>query len=98
MVPDVHLLVVEQHAIDRLNGGLSSLGGLVVNETIALGTTMLVCGNFAGQNVAESSKGVVQSLSDTVKCDERECWEATCLVVNLLIQVLNEDVALARLA
>ena len=59
---DVDLLVVEQHAVDSLDGSLGGLSGLVVNETVALGTAMLVGGDLAREDVAEGGKRVVQSL------------------------------------
>ena len=62
MVADVDLLVVEQHAVDSLDGSLGGLSGLVVNETVALGPAMLVGGDLAREDVAEGSERVVQSL------------------------------------
>ena len=62
MVADVDLLVVQQHAVDGLDSVLSSLGGLVVHETIALGTPMLIGSDLAGEDVAEGGKGVVEGL------------------------------------
>ena len=62
MVADIDLLVVQKHAIDRLDSGLSGLGGLVVNETVALGTAVLIRSNLAGQYVAEGSESIVESL------------------------------------
>lgn len=47
MVPDIDLPVVQQHAVDSLNGSVSGLSGIVVNETVALGTTTFVGPNFA---------------------------------------------------
>lgn len=78
---DVDLLVVQQHAVDGLDGGVGGLSGLVVNETVALGASVLVGGDLAGENVSEGSKRVVESL-----------------VVDGVVQVLDEDVALAGLA
>ena len=74
---NVDLLVVQQHAVDVLDGVLGSLSGLVVDEPVAFGVAMLVGRNLAGKNVAESSERVVKSL-----------------VVDLLVEVLDEDVAL----
>ena len=62
MVADVDLLVVQQHAVDSLDGSLGGLSGLVVNETVALGTAMLIGGDLAREDVAEGSERVVQSL------------------------------------
>ena len=59
---DVDLLVVQQHAVDGLDSILSSLGSLVVHETIALGTPMLIGGDLARENVAKGGKGVVEGL------------------------------------
>ena len=81
VVADVDLLVVQKHAVDSLDGGIGSLGGLVVDETVALGTTLLIGGNLAGENVAEGGEGVVEGF-----------------VVDGLVEVFDEDVALAGLA
>ena len=78
---DVDLLVVQQHAVDSLDGSLGGLSGLVVNETVALGPAMLVGGDLAREDVAESGESVVEGL-----------------VVDSLVQVLDEDVALTGLA
>lgn len=78
---DVDLLVVQKHAVDSLNGSLSGLGGLVVDETVALRAALLIGSNLARKNVAEGGEGVVEGL-----------------VVDGLVQVLDENVALARLA
>lgn len=61
VVTDKDLLVVQQHAVDVLDGVLSGLVGLVVNETVSLGGTLLG-GDLAGQDVAEGREGVVKSL------------------------------------
>jgi hypothetical protein len=73
VVADINLLLVEKHAVDVLDGLGGSLISLVVNETIALGVTILVLGDLAAQNVTKSSKGVVESLvvnSDIKVLDE----------------------------
>lgn len=62
MVADVDLLFVQKHAIDVLDGLLSSLVGLIMNKSVTLGVTVLVLGHLAAQNVAEGSKGVMESL------------------------------------
>lgn len=62
VVADVDLLLVQKHAVDVLDGLGSSLIGLVVDETVALGVTVLVLGNLARKDVAEGSEGVVKSL------------------------------------
>ena len=59
---DVDLLVVEQHAVDGLNGSLRGLGGLIVDEPVPPGAAVLVSGDLAGQNVTEGGEGVVESL------------------------------------
>ena len=59
---DVDLLVIQQHAVDGLDGSLSSLSSLVMDETVALGAAMLVGGDLAGENVAEGGERIVQSL------------------------------------
>ena len=62
MVPDEDLLVVQQHAVDRLDGGVSGIGSFVVNETIATRTTILISCNLARENVAKGCEGVVKRL------------------------------------
>ena len=81
VVADVNLLVVQKHTVDSLDSGIGGLGGLVVNEAVALGAALLIGCDLARKDIAESSEGVVKSL-----------------VVNSLVQVLDEDVALAGLA
>lgn len=80
MVADVDLLVVQQHSVDGLDSIIRSLGGLVVNEAVALGAALLIGCDFAREDVAESGEGVMKGL-----------------VIDGLIQVLDEDVALTRL-
>lgn len=63
MVADVDLLVVQKHAVDSLDGSFSGLGGLVMDETVALGSTLVIGGDLAGQNVPEGGERIVQSLS-----------------------------------
>ncbi|KAF5134446.1 hypothetical protein E5D57_005080 [Metarhizium anisopliae] len=62
VVTDVDLLLVEKHAINVLDGLVSSLVRLVMDKTIALGVAVLVLGNLAAQNVAKGSKGIMESL------------------------------------
>jgi len=66
MVTDVHLLVVEKHAVYSLNRVFCRLGRLIMNEAVAPGTPMFIRGNFAGQYIAKSSKGVMESLIEDV--------------------------------
>ena len=67
MVADIDLLVVQEHTIDSLDGGLGSLSSLVVDETVALGTAVLIGGDLAGQDVTEGSEGVVESLDPRIR-------------------------------
>jgi len=62
VVTDEDLLVVKKHAINVLDSLVGGLGGLVVDETVALGVAELILGDLAAENVTEGSKGVVQSL------------------------------------
>ena len=59
---DINFLVIQQHAIHSLDRRISSLGSLIVDEAIALRATLVVSGDFARQDVAESGEGVVESL------------------------------------
>ena len=86
MVADIDLLVVQQHAVDRLDGGVSGIGSFVVNETVALGTAMLIGGDLAREDVAEGSERVVQSLvisllAENVLRDLRSEFKIFCQVV-----------------
>ena len=65
MRADVHLLVVEQHAIDGLDGVLGCLGSLVVDEAVAFGVAVLVGSDLAREDVTERRKRFVQGLSFT---------------------------------
>ena len=78
---NIDILVVQKHTIDSLDGSVSGLGGLVVDETVTLGTALLISSDLARKDVSESSKGIVQGL-----------------VVDGLVEVFDEDVALAGLA
>ena len=64
VVADIHLLVVEQHAVDGLDSSLSSFGSLIVDVAVASGTAVLIGRNFAGEDVAESSEGIVKGLRE----------------------------------
>lgn len=65
---DVDLLVVQQHAVDGLDSTVGGLGSLVVDKSIALGATMLVGGDFARKDIAESREGIVKSLQPSRLC------------------------------
>jgi len=58
----VDLLIIEQHTVDGLDGGLGRFGRLVVNITIATRTTLIIGSDFAGENVAKRRESVVKSL------------------------------------
>jgi hypothetical protein len=81
MVSDIDLSVVQQHAIDGLDGTVSSLGSVVMDKAVAFGTSAVVRGDFAGKNIPERRKGVMESL-----------------VVDLLVEILDKDIALTGLA
>lgn len=76
MVSDEDLPVVEQHAVDGLDGSIGSLGGLVVDETVTSGSSSVVDGDLAGEDVSEGGEGVVESLKkergSRVSEEERE--------------------------
>ena len=74
-------LVVEEHAVDALDGGPSGLGRVVVDEAVPERVALAVDGDLARQDVAERGERVVERL-----------------VVDVLVEVLDEDVAGARLA
>lgn len=62
VVSDVDLLVVEQHIVDGLDGGVGGFGRLVVDESVSPGSTVLVNGDLAGEDVAEGGESVVEGL------------------------------------
>jgi hypothetical protein len=61
---DINLLIIEEHAVHCLDGTVSSLSGLVMNEAIALGAPMFVRSNFARQHIAKGSESIVESLGN----------------------------------
>ena len=73
-----------------------------MDETVALGTAVLIGGDLAGQDVTECGKGVVEGLNHGSICVKSLLWGSETslsdLVVDLLVEVLNEDVALTSLA
>jgi len=62
VVSYVDFFVVEQHAVDGLDGGVGGFGRLVVDEPVTPGTTVLVGGDLAREDVAERGKSVVEGL------------------------------------
>jgi hypothetical protein len=48
VVADVDLFVIEQHAVDGLDGVVSSLASLVMDEAVSFGAAMLIGGDLAG--------------------------------------------------
>jgi len=62
VVTNEDFLVVEEHAIDRLDGVLSSLGGFVVDETVTPGAALLIDGDLAGEDITKSDESIVERL------------------------------------
>lgn len=56
------LLVVEQHAIDCLDGVLGSLSGFVVDEAVTLRVALLIDGDLAGENITKRDESIVERL------------------------------------
>jgi hypothetical protein len=77
---NIDFLVVEQHAIDSLDSAVGRLGGFVMNETIALGATLLIRSDLAGEDIAKGSKGVMESLRTS---------EPTCIYVSNSLTLLS---------
>ena len=100
MVSNVDFLVVQQHTVDGLDSGLGRLSGVIVNETITLGASALVCCDLARKDVTKGGKSVVKSLGYEVRPTKSQETDQPVyyLIVNLLVKVLDEDVALAGLA
>merc|ERR1719318_51587 len=59
---DKHLLFVQQHAVDLLNGVHSRLLGLKMDKSITLAATISILGDLAGEDVSEGGEGVVHRL------------------------------------
>jgi hypothetical protein len=97
MEADVDLFIVKQHAVDSLYGVIGSLRSLVVDEAVSLRTALFVCSDLARQDIAKGRKSVMESLLTRVRYAV-SASSSTYLVVNELIQVFNEDIALASLA
>jgi len=98
MKANINLLVIEQHSMDVLNGMLSCLGSLVVDKTVSSGTTLLICSNLARQDIAKGSKSIMESLYNVVSLLFWKICSASNLVVDLLVQILDKNISLARLA
>lgn len=62
VVTNEDLLVVEEHAIDRLDGVLGSLSGFIVDEAVTLGVALLIDGDLAGENITKRDKRIVERL------------------------------------
>ena len=62
VVTNEDLLVVEEHAINRLNGVLGSLSGFIVDEAITLGVALLIDGDLAGENITKRDERIVERL------------------------------------
>lgn len=74
-------LVVEEHAVDALDGRLGRLARVVVDKAVAERVALHVDGDLAREDVTERGERVVKGL-----------------VVDVLVKVLDENVAGARLA
>lgn len=59
---DKDLSVVEEHAVDGLDGSISGLGSLVVDESVTSRGSGVVDGDLAREDVSEGGEGVVESL------------------------------------
>jgi len=101
VVSNEDLLIIEQHTIDGLDGRLGRLGTVIVNEAVTLRASSLICCDLTRKNVTEGSEGIMKSLN-TKESDEQTTrgtsLEVCYLVVNLLVKVLDENIALTRLA
>lgn len=62
VVTNIDLLIVQQHAIDGLDRVFGSLGSFIVDKTIAFRAAVLIGSDFAGQDITESRKSIVQGL------------------------------------
>jgi hypothetical protein len=66
-VSNVDFLVVQQHAVDGLDSGLGRLSGIIVNETITLGASALICCDLARKDVTKGGESVMKSLGYEVR-------------------------------
>jgi hypothetical protein len=64
MMPDVKLFVVSKLAIHSFDSGIGCLNCLVMNETVSFRVTVFVGGNLAGEDISESGKCIVKTLSN----------------------------------
>jgi len=47
MMPDVHLLIIEEHSIDSFNSSICSFGCLIMNIAITTSATLFVGSDLA---------------------------------------------------
>ena len=59
---DEDFLLVQQHAVDLLDGVHGGLFGLEMDESVSLAGAVTVLSDLAGQDVSEGREGVVHSL------------------------------------
>ena len=83
MVADIDLLVVQEHTVDSLDRRLSGLRGLIMDETVALGAAVLICGDLARQHVTESCEGIVEGLVEHMNTREHPIakFKSGCLTL-----------------
>jgi hypothetical protein len=62
VVSDIDLFVIEQHAVDSLDGGSGSFASGVVDKGESSGFASLVETDFTREDFTECGKGVVESL------------------------------------
>jgi hypothetical protein len=59
---DVHLVIVNEVAVELLNGILSGFSSFVVNVAVALGVAVLIGSDLARKDVSEHGEGVEKTL------------------------------------
>mmetsp|Transcript_15445 Transcript_15445/g.31575 ORF Transcript_15445/g.31575 Transcript_15445/m.31575 type:complete len:358 (+) Transcript_15445:1029-2102(+) len=79
---NLHLLSVNEHTVQLLNGSLSGLGCLIVHIAISLGLARVAIGHdLAAENIPKQREGVIELL-----------------VINRFVQILDKDVSDPRAA
>ena len=97
-----NLLVIQEHTVNGLDSGFCRFCTVIVNEAISPGASAFVSGDLTRENVSKGSKGIMKSLGQRLGMRDsgasEKCRGNFYLVVDLLVKVLDENVALARLA
>jgi hypothetical protein len=75
VVTDKDLFVVQQHAVDGLDGGIGSFTGRVVDKGESARLAVFVGTDLARENVAKSGECVVESLTSALLRFDPPCCQ-----------------------